>query len=212
QGFMSHESLPSAAASGGRGGYRLRAGPLTGDGAVTGASRHTQRRTATSPASTAAAPDLVPPSASPHTPPHQPHQHHYEASSHPHPHPHSHPHPHPHPHPHAHLHSGFHTQSLAVEGRPVGLRSFADWVLKWLVREPGSRALLRSKGVLWVSECRSRRFTFHLSGRRRVECSLEGPWEGPPRSCLVLIGSEEAAVRRLMRTFEREVLQQQQRG
>ncbi|GFR40763.1 hypothetical protein Agub_g1375, partial [Astrephomene gubernaculifera] len=177
----SHESLPSAAASGGRGGYRLRAGTLSGDGAVTGASRHTQRRTATTSSSTAAP---APPSASPHALPDQPHQHHNDTS----------PHPHPHPHSHAHLHSGFHTQSLAVEGRTVGPRRFAEWVLKWLVREP---ALLRSKSVLWVSECRSRRLTFHLSGRRRVECSLEGPWEGPPRSCLVLVGKEEAAVRRL---------------
>eukprot|EP00198_Chlamydomonas_reinhardtii_P013938 XP_001703275.1 predicted protein [Chlamydomonas reinhardtii] len=67
-------------------------------------------------------------------------------------------------------------------------------------------ALLRSKGVLWFGERRAQRFTFHLSGRRRVELSQEGPWEGPPSCSIVFIGTDAAAMAALRQRFEQEVL------
>lgn len=70
---------------------------------------------------------------------------------------------------------------------------------------PAPAALLRSKGVLWFRERRTLRFTFHLSGRRRVEIAAEGPWEGPPVSHLVIIASDASAVARLRDGFLSEV-------
>ena len=69
--------------------------------------------------------------------------------------------------------------------------------------------VLRAKGTLWFHECSAARYSFHLSGRQRVECRQEGPWDSPPGSQLVIIGSEqrtlaglEAALRHLAAAWQ----------
>lgn len=60
--------------------------------------------------------------------------------------------------------------------------------------------------MLWVSERPAQRIVFHLSGRRRAECLLEGPWDGPPRTQLVLIGADPQALQRLCARFLKHVV------
>ncbi|KAG2450152.1 hypothetical protein HYH02_000254 [Chlamydomonas schloesseri] len=223
EGFMSHESMPSITAASG-GGYRLASGPLTADGLAVGSARHTKRRAAPLPPSPAPGSRGGAPPAAPADPHEQHHHHHGHSHGHgrgdghghgngqAHSHaqepstlvPDAHAAAHAHAHAHAQLHSGFFTESLvAAGGRPCSLVAFAEFVTRRLVREP---ALLRSKGVLWFGERRQHRFTFHLSGRRRVELSQEGPWEGPPASSIVFIGTDAAAMAALRQSFEEEVV------
>ncbi len=54
----------------------------------------------------------------------------------------------------------------------------------------------------------TRRFVFHLSGRQRVQCCSEGPWEAPPGCQLVLIGQDPQLLQRLAGAF-RELCQAQ---
>ncbi|GLC44351.1 hypothetical protein PLESTB_000479000 [Pleodorina starrii] len=204
-GFMSHESMPSAIRAS-AGGYRMASGPLTADGLAVGSTRHTQRRTQQAATTTATA--ALSPGNHLHPPDNHHHRHHH--------HHHGSPGQQPQQPPdsaaqevggvgssgHSVLHSGFHTESVTVAEGPCSLGAFARFVVRRLVREP---ALLRSKGVLWFGERRRQRFTFHLSGRRRVELCEEGPWEAPPSSQLVLIGTNAAAMQRLAAAFRAEV-------
>ncbi|GIL73249.1 hypothetical protein Vretimale_4853 [Volvox reticuliferus] len=227
-GFMSHESMPSGRGGTGAGGYRLASGLCTADGMAVGSSRHTKRRTQAGLATTVTLPQGI----EPHRHSHGHHNHNHpgtpgqpvliplpidalddsvasatsQAAASAGGAPHSYNHDqvygaHGHG-DHARLHSGFYTESLTVADRPCSLVMFADYAVGRLVKEP---ALLRSKGVLWFGERRGHRFTFHLSGRRRLEVAQEGPWEGPPASHLVLIGTDAAAMRRLRDAFLTEV-------
>jgi hypothetical protein len=65
--------------------------------------------------------------------------------------------------------------------------------------------LYRCKGVLWVADRRSHRFILHLSGRRRIECTQEGVWEGPPQTQVVFIGADKGALQRLRDAFHHAV-------
>lgn len=56
-----------------------------------------------------------------------------------------------------------------------------------------------AQGVVWVAERRATRFVLHLSGRRRAECVSDGPWDSPPMTQLVFIGSNRPALRVLAR-------------
>ncbi|GLI69138.1 hypothetical protein VaNZ11_013695 [Volvox africanus] len=231
-GFMSHESVPAGRRGTGAGGYRLASGPCTADGMAVGSSRHTKRRTQAGLATTTAHPQGSESHQHPHG--HHSHNHHNLHSGPEQPvlpittgdlggsaasaisqaaasfggapqlgrHDHVHVHGEHRHEEHARLHSNFYTESLTVADRPCSLLAFADYAVGRLVKEP---ALLRSKGVLWFGERRGHRFTFHLSGRRRLEVAQEGPWEGPPASHLVLIGTNAAAMRRLRDAFLVEV-------
>ncbi|GIL42728.1 hypothetical protein Vafri_659 [Volvox africanus] len=231
-GFMSHESVPAGRGGTGAGSYRLASGPCTADGMAVGSSRHTKRRTQAGLAITATHPKGIESHQHPHG--HRSHNSHNNLHSGPEQvvpvttgesrggaasaisqaadsaggapqlERHNHDHVHrEHAHgDHARLHSGFYTESLTVADRPCSLVAFADYAVRRLVKEP---ALLRSKGVMWFGERRGHRFTFHLSGRRRLEVAQEGPWEGPPASHLVLIGTDAAAMRRLRDAFLVEV-------
>ncbi|KAG2500026.1 hypothetical protein HYH03_002307 [Edaphochlamys debaryana] len=207
-GFMSHEATPAAPPGGA---YRLNTGPLTADGLAIGSSRHAKRRAPPlqQPPPPRGGPGRQPSAdAAPSTTTAGSSHHHNDDNTHTHTHGHDHSHSGPHAGPgpgpasHATLHAGFHTESLTAS-QPARLAAFAEFVLRRLVTEP---ALIRSKGVLWFGDRRDRRFTFHLSGRRRVECSAEGPWDGPPGSTLVFIGSDPAAMRSLAQAFRADVL------
>jgi G3E family GTPase len=61
--------------------------------------------------------------------------------------------------------------------------------------------LLRAKGLMWFRQRRAARYTFHLSGRQRVECVTEGPWDAPPCTQLILIGSDATVLQSLKEVF-----------
>lgn len=60
---------------------------------------------------------------------------------------------------------------------------------------------------MWAAERRRHRLTLHVSGRRRAEAAQEGPWEGPPATQLVFIGTDAAAMARLRDAFVAEVVE-----
>ncbi len=60
---------------------------------------------------------------------------------------------------------------------------------------------------MWAAERRRHRLTLHVSGRRRAEAAQEGPWEGPPATQLVFIGTDATAMARLRDAFIAEVVQ-----
>ncbi|KAL4191754.1 hypothetical protein AMTRI_Chr07g82200 [Amborella trichopoda] len=86
---------------------------------------------------------------------------------------------------------------------PLSLASFQSMVLRMMFGMPG---LLRAKGVLWFEEDRRNRYVFHWSGIKRVESVCSGPWESPPKCCLVLIGTDrvelEAIYSQLLKTSD----------
>jgi G3E family GTPase len=82
-------------------------------------------------------------------------------------------------HHHTHLNADGFTAVSFVGDRPFDLGRFQHF----LDELPGD--IFRAKGILWIAES-EQRYVFHLTGRR---FSLEeGPWQGPRRTQLVLIG------------------------
>jgi len=57
-----------------------------------------------------------------------------------------------------------------------------------------ARGLLRAKGHLWLAQRPLHRCALQLAGARRTVVSEEAAWEGPPASCLVLIGTHRGAL------------------
>jgi G3E family GTPase len=91
---------------------------------------------------------------------------------------------------HDHLANDGFTSVSFVSDRPFALQRFQEFLDKQL-----SASVFRGKGILWFAE-NERRFIFHLVGGR---FSLdEGPWTGPRRNRLVLIGRalDTGAIRR----------------
>lgn len=73
-----------------------------------------------------------------------------------------------------------------ADGDPLCAAAFASWLLR---AARLSKGLLRAKGTLFLAQHRRKRFVFHFSGARRVEAIESEPWEGPPGSTVVLIGT-----------------------
>ncbi|MEW5303443.1 MAG: hypothetical protein WDW36_006133 [Sanguina aurantia] len=87
---------------------------------------------------------------------------------------------------HSHLHSGYHSVSVNLE-RPCSAPLFQAFVTDVLMKTPG---LFRAKGMLWFAQAPAHCYSFHLSGRRRVDCRLDHAWDSPPCTQAVLIGSD----------------------
>ncbi|XP_058101121.1 uncharacterized protein LOC131245583 [Magnolia sinica] len=85
--------------------------------------------------------------------------------------------------------------SLTFESEvPLSLASFQSIIL---TKMRCTNGLLRAKGILWLAEDRESRFVFQWSGVKRVEAVSGGPWESPPKTCLVLIGTDRSELEAL---------------
>lgn len=60
---------------------------------------------------------------------------------------------------------------------------------RFLVAE-GLAHVVRIKGFVWLADDRTRRYSAHVSGRRRVEVRFDGEWGQPPVNQLVVIGRQ----------------------
>lgn len=86
-------------------------------------------------------------------------------------------------------HGGSFSSTTFESDVPLSLAAFQSTILARMRHMSG---LLRAKGILWFSEDRESRFVFQWSGVKRVEAVSGGPWESPPKSCLVLIGTDKS--------------------
>lgn len=72
-------------------------------------------------------------------------------------------------------------------------------LLAWLTSSAlPARGLLRAKGQLWLAQSPLASTSLQLSGARRSVVVEGEPWEGPPSSALVLIGSDRAVLNGLV--------------
>ncbi|WOL06974.1 hypothetical protein Cni_G15709 [Canna indica] len=78
---------------------------------------------------------------------------------------------------------------------PLSLVSFQSIVLKSM---RCTRSLLRAKGIIWFAEDRESRFVLQWSGLKRVEAISGHPWESSPKSCVVLIGTDNSELQAII--------------